>query len=59
MTSQTTIFSKHYWVALPIMGTFVQMAYNLTDMIWVGEGGSKCSCNGTTSFYIWLAGHLY
>ena len=29
-------------LALPIMGTsFIQMAYNLTDMIWIGRVGSS------------------
>ena len=29
-------------MALPIMGTsFIQMAYNLTDMLWIGFLGSS------------------
>ena len=44
-------------LALPIMGTsFVQMAYNMTDMFWVGKMGSRAvAAVGTAGFYIWLA----
>lgn len=44
-------------MALPIMATsFVQMAYNLTDMIWIGINGSKSTAAvGTAGFYTWLA----
>ena len=39
------------------MGTsFVQMAYNMTDMFWVGKMGSRAvAAVGTAGFYIWLA----
>jgi putative MATE family efflux protein len=51
------IFKALFRLALPIMGTsFVQMAYNLTDMIWVGRIGSRAvAAVGTAGFYIWLA----
>lgn len=44
-------------LALPIMGTsFIQMAYNLTDMIWIGRVGSKAvAAVGTAGFFTWLA----
>ncbi|MDO4754591.1 MAG: MATE family efflux transporter [Bacillota bacterium] len=44
-------------LALPIMGaSFVQMAYNLTDMYWVGYIGSEpLSAVGIAGFYIWLS----
>lgn len=44
-------------LALPIMGTsFVQMAYNMTDMIWIGRvGSSAVAAVGTAGFYTWLA----
>ena len=44
-------------LALPIMGTsFVQMAYNMTDMFWVGKMGSRAvAAVGTAGFYMWLA----
>lgn len=44
-------------MALPIMGTsFLQMAYNLTDMIWIGRVGSDAvAAVGTAGFYMWLS----
>ncbi|HHY09375.1 MAG TPA: hypothetical protein GX528_02285, partial [Firmicutes bacterium] len=44
-------------LAMPIIGTsFVQMAYNLTDMIWVGRVGSEAvAAVGTAGFFTWLA----
>ncbi|MDB8542570.1 MATE family efflux transporter [Turicibacter sanguinis] len=44
-------------LALPIMGTsFIQMAYNLTDMIWIGRvGSSAVAAVGTAGFFTWLA----
>ncbi|SFU70431.1 putative efflux protein, MATE family [Clostridium sp. DSM 8431] len=44
-------------LALPIMGTsFIQMAYNIIDMMWVGKDGSvSVAAVGTAGFYTWLA----
>ncbi|WP_073337589.1 MATE family efflux transporter [Clostridium grantii] len=44
-------------LALPIMGTsFIQMAYNMVDMIWIGRLGSKAvAAIGTAGFFTWLA----
>lgn len=44
-------------LSLPIMGTaFIQIAYSLIDMIWVGKTGSKSvAAVGTAGFYPWLA----
>ncbi|WP_034328288.1 MATE family efflux transporter [Alkaliphilus transvaalensis] len=44
-------------LALPIMGTsFVQTAYNLTDMFWVGKLGSNAvAAVGTAGFFTWLS----
>lgn len=51
------ILKKLFILALPIMGTsLIQMAYNLTDMIWVGVLGSRAvTAIGTAGFYSWLA----
>ncbi|AOR23326.1 MATE family efflux transporter [Clostridium taeniosporum] len=51
------IVSKLIKLALPIMGTsFIQMAYNMTDMIWIGKVGSEAvAAVGTAGFYPWLA----
>ena len=44
-------------MALPIMGTsFIQMAYNLTDMIWIGFLGSNAvAAVGIAGFFRWLS----
>lgn len=51
------IFRALTVLALPIMGTsFIQMAYNLTDMMWVGKIGSNAvAAVGTAGFFLWLA----
>lgn len=51
------ILKKLVVMALPIMGTsLIQMAYNLTDMIWVGVLGSRAvTAIGTAGFFTWLA----
>lgn len=47
-------------LAIPIMGTsFIQMAYNLVNMIYLGRvGSSAVAAAGTVGFYIWLANSL-
>lgn len=51
------IIDKLIKLALPIMGTsFIQMAYNMVDMIWVGKAGSSdVAAVGTAGFFPWLA----
>ena len=51
------IIDKLVKLALPIMGTsFIQMAYNMVDMIWVGKAGSSAvAAVGTAGFFPWLA----
>lgn len=43
-------------LALPIMGTsFLEMAYNLTDMFWIGRLSSReVAAIGTAGFFPWL-----
>ena len=55
--TEGNILKKLVILALPIMGTsLIQMAYNLTDMIWVGVLGSRAvTAIGTAGFYTWLA----
>ena len=55
--TQGSILSALFKLAIPIMGTsFVQMAYNMTDMIWVGRVGSRAvAAVGTAGFFTWLA----
>lgn len=54
------IFTSMLFLALPIMGTsFVQMAYNLIDMIWIGRlGSSATAAVGTAGFYMWFSSGL-
>lgn len=51
------ITEKLLKLALPIMGvSFIQMAYNLIDMIWIGRAGSEAlAAVGTAGFFSWLA----
>lgn len=51
------IADKLVKIAIPIMATsFIQIAYNLTDMMWVGRNGSNSvAAVGTAGFYPWLA----
>ena len=55
--TEGNITEKLVKLALPIMGTsFIQMAYNMIDMIWVGkEGSNAVAAVGTAGFYPWLA----
>lgn len=50
------IFKQLVKLALPIIGTsLMQMAYNLTDMIWLGHLGSNAVASvGGAGFFIWL-----
>lgn len=51
------ILKKLIILALPIMGTsFIQMAYNMADMLWVGTIGSRAvTAVGTAGFFTWFA----
>lgn len=51
------ITEKLIKLSLPIMATsFIQMGYNMIDMIWVGKAGSNAvAAVGTAGFYPWLA----
>ncbi len=55
--TEGNIFKALFRLALPIMGTsFIQMAYNMTDMFWVGRLGSRAvAAVGTAGFFTWLA----
>ena len=51
------IFTSLTSLAMPIMATaLVQMAYNLTDMAWIGRVGSEAvTAVGTAGMYTWLS----
>lgn len=48
-------------MALPIMGTsFIQMAYNMTDMIWIGFLGSDAvAAVGIAGFFYMAVTGVY
>lgn len=54
------VFSSLSRLALPIMATsLIQMAYNLTDMIWIGRIGSNAvAAVGAAGMYMWLSNGL-
>jgi MATE family, multidrug efflux pump len=54
--TQGKIFGSLIKMAMPIMATsFIQMAYNLIDMIWIGRlGSSSVAAVGSAGFYVWL-----
>lgn len=54
--TQGGIVGKLIFVAAPIMGTqLLQMAYNLTDMFWLGRVSSDVvAAAGTAGMYLWL-----
>lgn len=55
--TQGGILYKLLLIALPIMGTqLLQMAYNLTDMFWLGRVGKDVvAASGTAGMYLWLS----
>ncbi|MBX7321844.1 MATE family efflux transporter [Clostridium chauvoei] len=54
------IFQTLLKLSLPILGTsFIQMAYNMTDMIWIGRVGSDAvAAVGTAGFFTWFGSAL-
>lgn len=50
------IFNTLFKLSLPILGTsFIQMAYNMVDMIWIGRVGSGAvAAIGTAGFFLWF-----
>lgn len=57
--TQGSIFKNLLKVAVPIMGTqLMQMAYNLTDMFWLGrteESVVSVAASGLAGMYMWLS----
>ena len=55
--TEGSIISKILLISLPVMATqFVQMAYNLTDMFWLGRLSSDAvAASGSAGMYMWLA----
>ena len=55
--TKNKIFQSILFLALPIMGTsFVQMAYNMIDIMWIGRLGSDATAAvGTAGYYMWFS----
>ena len=55
--TQGNILRRILLVALPLMGTqLMTMAYNLTDMFWLGRvGRDAVAATGTAGMYMWLS----
>ncbi|MDD3124081.1 MAG: hypothetical protein PHC62_11340, partial [Candidatus Izemoplasmatales bacterium] len=61
--TEGSIFKKLFNIALPVLLTSImQMAYNLTDMFWVGRVDNigiaeqdAISAIGTASYIVWFA----
>ena len=54
------ILRQLFMLAMPIMATsFIQMAYNLTDMAWVGRIGSEAiAAVGSVGLLTWMTTSL-
>ncbi|MBC5629560.1 MATE family efflux transporter [Clostridium sp. NSJ-6] len=54
------IFKTLFALSLPILGTsFIQMAYSMVDMIWIGRVGSAAvAAIGTAGFFAWFGSSL-
>ena len=54
------IFNSLLKLSIPILGTsFIQMAYNMIDMMWVGRIGSESvAAVGTAGFFTWFGSAL-
>ena len=54
--TQGPIYSQLFKLAMPIMATsFIQMAYSLTDMAWVGRLGSEAATVvGSVGIFVWM-----
>ncbi len=52
------ILNKLFMLAMPIILTgFMETAYNLVDMFWIGKmGTAQVAAVGTAGFYLWLSG---
>ncbi len=52
-----SITKKLAMLAFPIMGTsFLQMAYNMVDMIWIGRlGAGSVAAIGTAGYFMWFS----
>ena len=59
--TQGPINRQLFNLAMPIMATsFIQMAYSLTDMAWVGRLGSEAvAAIGSVGILTWMSGSIF
>lgn len=56
--TEGNIIKRLVALSLPIMGTsFIQMAYNMIDMIWVGRIGSSAVASVGTAGFFYMVCH--
>ena len=58
--TQGSIFRNLWTMAVPLISaSFIQMAYSMTDMLWLGHLGSDCvAAAGAAGFFTWLCNAL-
>jgi len=58
--TQGPIYKQLFNLAMPIMATsFIQMAYSLTDMAWVGRLGSEAvAAIGSVGILVWMSASI-
>ena len=58
--TQGSIFRSLWIMAVPLISaSFIQMAYSMTDMLWLGHLGSEAvAAAGAAGFFTWLCNAL-
>ena len=58
--TQGSIFKSLWIMAVPLISaSFIQMAYSMTDMLWLGHLGSDAvAAAGAAGFFTWLCNAL-
>ena len=58
--TQGSIFRSLWTMAVPLISaSFIQMAYSMTDMLWLGHLGSECvSAAGAAGIFTWMCNAL-
>lgn len=58
--TQGSIFRSLWIMAVPLISaSFIQMAYSMTDMLWLGHLGSKAvAAAGAAGFFTWMCNAL-
>ena len=55
--TEGSVLDKLLLIALPVLGAqIMQMAYNLTDMFWLGRvGADAVAASGTVGMFVWMS----